>query len=131
MASKNGLITIYNPSPVPSAEEVQSVVPWHCVDFLVINEDEARALADRFCEPAHSDALDALANHLSGAIALVMTKGAGGVEALVSAGRERFQRVHAPAGTPVGRIIDTTGAGDTFTVGIFKRYPDHVIVTIF
>ena len=97
------------------------MIPWQSVDWLVLNEAEARSLADAFGEPKHRDSLDALAQFLPDATALIMTKGADGVEGLISVEHASFQRLASPAGKPMKAITDTTGAGDTFTVSSTLR----------
>jgi len=97
--------------------------PWcaerHCValktfiadhvDILFANEAEASSL----CEASVEDAID----ELIGAVdELVVTRGADG--AFVGAGASRFET----AARPLGRVVDTTGAGDLFAAGyLFGR----------
>jgi sugar/nucleoside kinase (ribokinase family) len=69
------------------------------------NEDEARRLTGAACA---EDAVDALA---AGGRTAVVTRGPAGC----LAGREG-ERVEVPA-VPVARVVDTTGAGDSFAAG--------------
>ena len=75
------------------------------VDLLFANENEAMQLGER------SD-LDAAIEVLAAKIpTLVVTRGAAGASA-VSGGK----RIDIPA-APVGKVVDTTGAGDLFAAG--------------
>lgn len=115
VAKVHDLITVFNPSPVPTGASFY-VVPWTKVDWLIVNEDEARDLANAFAR-TESDALEGLAQALPGATGLIMTKGAQGVEMLLRRKSNSLpQRLSAASGKPVGKIINTTGAGDTFAV---------------
>ncbi|WP_298454885.1 PfkB family carbohydrate kinase [uncultured Cellulomonas sp.] len=74
---------------------------WAAVDVLVVNEHEARDLADGV---PLADALAVLGSRVP---ALVVTLGAAGCTVVVDG-----ERTDVP-GTPVA-AVDTTGAGDTF-----------------
>ena len=120
VAKVHDLVTVFNPSPVPTGAAFY-VIPWQKVDWLIVNEDEARDLAAAF-DSTEADALDGLAVALPEATGIVMTRGAEGVDMLLR--RELSAKPHrlsAPAGKPVSRIINTTGAGDTFAVRRFPR----------
>lgn len=116
-AKEAGLTTIFNPSPIPSKEHTETLIPWHSVDWLIVNEDEATDLAKAFGRSAEKeDALEQLGESLKHATGIVMTKGAAGVEMLLATPESGFIRLESPCGQAVNRIINTTGAGDTFAV---------------
>jgi sugar/nucleoside kinase (ribokinase family) len=75
------------------------------VDILFGNEDEIRHLTG--CDSL-DDCIAALAPKIR---TLVMTRGASG--ALAVEGAERIE----VAAAPVGKVVDTTGAGDLFAAG--------------
>jgi ribokinase len=115
-AKQAKLITIFNPSPIPSKEQVDTLIPWESIDWLLVNEDETVELAKAFGHPAGSDALEQLGNSLPRATGIVMTKGSAGVEMLLAASEGGFIRLESPCGQALQPIINTTGAGDTFAV---------------
>ena len=75
------------------------------IDLLFANEHEAMQLTNA---RDLAEALDVLSARVS---TLVITRGAAGAMAL-----ESGERVEVPA-APVGKVIDTTGAGDLFAAG--------------
>lgn len=84
-AKSQGLITVFNPSPVnPDFADL-----WPLVDIAVVNQHEADLL------------------HPTDVHTRVVTQGASGAELF-----QRGQRIFCPA-TPV-LAVDSTGAGDTF-----------------
>lgn len=113
-AKSAGLTTIFNPSPLPT-QEALSQIPWDCVDWVVVNADEAVELsADLGC--SSGDALTSLSSRLATSSGIVMTRGGNGVAAVVKTADYEWQRFEAPPGRVLTRIVNTTGAGDTFTV---------------
>lgn len=118
-AKHSGLVTIFNPSPIPSKDHVTSLIPWQSIDWLIVNEDEAADLAKAFGRPEASDALAELGELIPRATGIVMTKGAKGVEMLLRSTEDSFMRLESPCGKPVQPIINTTGAGDTFAVSSY------------
>lgn len=114
---QQGLITLFNPSPVPSKSEVQNTIPWDCVDWLLVNIHEAESLAMMLGkDTSYPDVLERLAQALPKTTGIIVTKGAQGVDALLKAENGSHIRLTASAGKARGPIIDTTGAGDTFAV---------------
>ena len=99
-AHERGVKTAVNPSPY--ADAVKDL-PFDCVDYLILNEDEGRRMTGETEETAVLSAL----SRMTGA-AVILTLGERG--ALYSDG---VRTVKAPA-FPVN-AVDTTGAGDTFT----------------
>jgi sugar/nucleoside kinase (ribokinase family) len=75
------------------------------VDVLFANEDEALLLANA------TDLDGALAKLSPLVSTLIVTRGAAG-----ALGIERGNRIEIPA-APVGKVVDTTGAGDLFAAG--------------
>jgi sugar/nucleoside kinase (ribokinase family) len=84
---------------------VLGMVEGGTVDILFGNEDEVRHLTG--CGDL-ADCLERLSPHVA---TLVITRGADGAVAL-----DRGERAEITA-APVGRIVDTTGAGDLFAAG--------------
>jgi sugar/nucleoside kinase (ribokinase family) len=131
-----GLQTIYNPSPIPSDDELRNVVPWGAVDWVVINEGEARDLLSvliaspsaRTTEPPRAESEDLLdtfaslagCHPLGNARGIVVTLGASGVAARIQVGERKWEKVRCGAGH-VTEVKDTTGAGDCFTVMSFPH----------
>ncbi len=80
------------------------------VDLLIVNEHEARTLAPDAPEASDSASFDTLVAHLLERVpGVVVTLGANGAVAT----RRDEEPSHHPA--PHARVVDTTGAGDTFT----------------
>ncbi|KAG8725573.1 hypothetical protein FRC09_008430 [Ceratobasidium sp. 395] len=130
-AHRQGVLSIFNPSPMLLPEELRSF-PWGELSVLVVNEGEASTLLDALGErtklPAFGGTaiLDALASlpALSGISGIVVTLGGNGAVASFSApgGRETFELPAAKV-----KVTDTTGAGDTFLgylCGSLMRIPD-------
>lgn len=116
-AKQAGMVTIFNPSPIPSKDHVDTLIPWQSIDWLIVNEDEAADLAKAFGHENTKDALEQLGKSLSRATGIVMTKGAAGVEMLLASSLgDNFIRLESPCGQAINPIINTTGAGDTFAV---------------
>ena len=107
-ARRAGLLTLFNPSPIPTAEQLASF-PLDCVDWLVVNEDEAAALAKALGVGELRDA-----SELAQCAGIVVTRGRRGAYVVLPgrAGQAPID-VHAPS---VDSVVDTTGAGDAFTV---------------
>lgn len=130
VAKAHDLITVFNPSPVPTGAAFYAI-PWNKIDWLIVNEDEARELARAF-DRSEEDALQGLAQAVPSATGLVMTKGAAGVDMQMR--REAngpTKRLSAPSGKPVGKIINTTGAGDTFAVRTLHTTTDHLTNSVY
>jgi ribokinase len=98
-AKARGAVTILNAAPDPerTAELLDKV------DYLIVNEVEAAALLGR--KGAFADVTETLARE-TGTI-VVLTAGADGAY-----GYQNGSPLHVPA--PVVKVVDTTGAGDTF-----------------
>lgn len=99
LARRLSLRTVFNPSPVkPAFSQL-----WPLVDLLVVNRGEASYFTAPQLPPveAASELLRA------GASAVVVTLGADGVYFATA-----DQQLHVT--TPPCKVVDTTGAGDTF-----------------
>jgi sugar/nucleoside kinase (ribokinase family) len=89
-------------------EGVMSMIDAGTADILFGNEDEVRHLTG-------CSALDQCIAALSAKVpTLVITRGAAGALAV-----ERGAMVEVPA-APVGKVVDTTGAGDLFAAGFLS-----------
>lgn len=100
-AAKKGMYTIYNPSPVTS--EIFGM-PYELVDLLIVNEDEAAALAGG-CYPPEE-----MLSHLHQICpnTVILTLGQRGSYAVLQDGATFHQEIFRV------NAVDTTGAGDTF-----------------
>ncbi|BGP20238.1 hypothetical protein JCM10213_008947 [Rhodosporidiobolus nylandii] len=119
-AKRAGLTTIFNPSPMLTAAELEAF-DWDSLDWLLINEGEAEDLLLAL-SPAKQEAVEGKPRpeellrrlretRLAGLQGLLMTRGAEGVSASLKSG----ELVSVGAGKVVGKVVDTTGAGDCFT----------------
>ncbi|POY75441.1 hypothetical protein BMF94_1513 [Rhodotorula taiwanensis] len=109
-----GLATFFNPSPMPTQDQLRAF-DWTHLDYLLINEGEGQDLLVAYgAEPAPGqpeETLLRLRTVLASSTTIVMTLGANGV----MAGLENGDVISAPAGRVQGKVVDTTGAGDCFT----------------
>lgn len=114
-ASSEGVQIIYNPSPMPTKEQL-STFPWSKVDWLLTNEGEARELLGSTGQTQGEHYIKDLKRKLSTDEGkgpnIVVTKGENGMAVLFNG-----ELVSCAAGEVVGGVKDTTGAGDCFTVG--------------
>jgi ribokinase len=114
-----GVTTLFSPTPMLSIEQSQSF-PWDAIDYLLVNEEEAKSLIAQLSPNLASSSLGlssvlAQVLHTCGAegITVIVTKGSKGaelagvrfgVEECLSVGVEGFKV----------NVVDTTGAGDCF-----------------
>lgn len=110
-AHEAGVTTLLNPAPAQQLPDEA----WKWVDVLTPNASEARTLLGLNPDDPVSgeELIDRLREVYTGAV--VMTLGSQG--ALVDDGQRRF---HVPP-VEVDRVVDTTGAGDTFTGALAHR----------
>jgi ribokinase len=117
-ARRAGLLTVLNPAPAPTADELRPLLPW--VDVLTPNSREAASLTG---QPIHDESsAGAAAEQLllwmqevaaetrsGGRIgpAVALTRGTDGVLLLSGVGRQSIPAHRVPA-------VDATGAGDAF-----------------
>ncbi|WFD31918.1 ribokinase [Malassezia sp. CBS 17886] len=122
------ICTIFNPSPMLGKDELRAF-PWTGVDVLVVNEGEAHDLVvalhgEAADQPSPAHTLAGLSS-LSNTPWLVMTRGGRGVLAGVLLEGTRTW-LDLPASAPRA-VVNTTGAGDTFTgylvAGLMKEEP--------
>ncbi|KAI0251866.1 Ribokinase-like protein [Lactifluus subvellereus] len=132
-AHTQGIVTIFNPSPLPTDTQLHTF-PWVALSWLIVNEGEAETLlrvmgwnprnhgieeeyhtnwpADDNLRVAFST-LSKLSRCEAFALkGVVCTLGAKGVLASMCGLREIL---YVPAATLQGNVRDTTGAGDCFT----------------
>lgn len=104
---------MFNPSPMLSDEEIRAF-EWDKVDWLLVNEGEGDALLSVLGVEGEGEVLERLKSvpKLAGC-GIILTLGSEGVAA--SWGGEVLS---CPAGQVCGGVVDTTGAGDCFTVRI-------------
>ena len=136
-AQELGIVTIMNPSPLPTAEQTRRF-PWEKLSWLVVNEGEARDLLTSVGEPHSADTIElvvppgwsselhtdilsahAIGSKLSGhpkfkGVNIICTLGSAGLIAFVCSDQDTEAR-YLPAEKLNGPVVDTTGAGDCFT----------------
>ncbi|KAH0578309.1 hypothetical protein H2248_003933 [Termitomyces sp. 'cryptogamus'] len=122
-------ITVYNPSPMPSSQEINEF-PWDKVDWLIVNEGEAEDLykvlsrhGSSFGESPSEILLLLSTQPALATTNIICTLGKDGVVAFIPAFHRQKQEhnhntpnfIRLPAAVLQGTIRDTTGAGDCFT----------------
>ncbi|EMD36852.1 hypothetical protein CERSUDRAFT_83888 [Gelatoporia subvermispora B] len=137
-AHGSGVVTIFNPSPMLSDEQI-SVFPWEKLTWLVVNAGEADHLHGKLSVisaepgievmqkqptapvPSTTDQalhlLHLLQRQLPSTVNIVCTLGPSGVIALLPGvpAPEAAEPLCIPAAKLRGPVKDTTGAGDCFT----------------
>ena len=104
---EKGMTVVLNPSPMNDA---LLACPLECVDWFVMNEDEGMRLTGK---ESSTDILDSVEKNYPGT-SVVLTLGSEGAVAMHRA--ERYTQ-----GAYKTNVVDTTGAGDTFT-GYFLAF---------
>lgn len=107
IARAAGVTTILNPAPAASLDDGLLAL----CDYLTPNESEAAALTGLPVTDLDSAARAARALLARGVGAVVVTLGENGALYV-----DRDRQVHVPA-LAVGRVVETTGAGDAFNGG--------------
>ncbi|KAA1474541.1 Ribokinase-like protein [Dentipellis sp. KUC8613] len=118
-AHKQGTVTVFNPSPMPSDAQLHGF-PWASLSWLLVNEVEIADLLNALEGQHVADIQDPLSNirrlsahpRFSPAVNVVCTLGAAGVLMHVPSIPEPIK---VPAAKLQGTVRDTTGAGDCFT----------------
>jgi ribokinase len=131
-AHARGIVTIFNPSPVPADAQLHAF-PWAALSWLIANEGEAESLlrvfggnpGDQVKKEYPVDwpddnnlrlAFSTLTNLRHGerfaSTSVVCTLGAAGVLASICGLKDIL---YFPAAVLEGDVRDTTGAGDCFT----------------
>lgn len=105
---------ILNPSPMFSKARITEF-PWKRVRWLIVNEGEARQLVEALSDDGISEEVGVIeqlwnTGRFHEKSGLIMTKGAEGVEFVY------LRTIGSVASSPVEKVVDTTGAGDCFTV---------------
>lgn len=112
VAKDNGALVVFNPSPVPktSGPFGQSDKAWRSVDIIVLNEIEIAQITG--VEDGNvEEAIQHMRKRCGNTARVVVTLGAKGV--IISECTEDDVKL-IPA-VFVEHVVDTTGAGDTFT----------------
>lgn len=121
-ANQQGALTIWNPSPLPTADELKSW-KWNELDVLIVNQGEGLDLIASLTgeqRDANEDAeatmerLASIPQLGDGLTWIVMTRGAKGVLASVLLDGKQERKVYSLSATKPKGVKDTTGAGDTF-----------------
>jgi ribokinase len=103
-AKRQGMTICYNPSPWDADIEK---LPLELADLFIVNEIEGPALAGLLREAPPGETLDRLINRFPGK-EIILTAGKGGAYYGSGKKRAKGEIVDLP-------VVDTTGAGDTFT----------------
>ncbi|KZT26111.1 Ribokinase-like protein [Neolentinus lepideus HHB14362 ss-1] len=132
LAHSEGILAIFNPSPMPTTDELRTF-PWDQVSWLLVNEGEATDLLKTLGAPnvtpfeapenglpktpsllTSYSAIARLSRHssFSQSVNIICTLGSAGVLALLPS---LSQPIYVPAAKLLGQVTDTTGAGDCFT----------------
>lgn len=107
-ARASGKITVCNPAP--AVDIPGDILP--CVDYLIPNESEARAIAEHKGWSTNSLELISEALLRLGAGSVIITLGSDGVRYVSQNEAGTLESL------PATRVVDTTGAGDSF-IGAF------------
>lgn len=134
-----GIITIMNPSPLPTAEQTREF-PWEKLNWLIVNEGEARDLLTSVGNAHAVEAIELVlppegtpkdqtvvrSAHTVGSklashptfkkVNIICTLGSVGLVAFVSLAQDSEKKaLYLPSAKLDGPVVDTTGAGDCFT----------------
>ena len=148
-----GIVTIMNPSPLPTAEQTRKF-PWEKLTWLIVNEGEARDLVASVGNPQTVDMVELVlpsegapgdetairSAHAVGSklinhptfkdVNVICTLGSVGLVAFASLARDGGKKAfYLPSAKLDGPVVDTTGAGDCFTgyfvSGLMGMKQDH------
>jgi len=133
-----GIVTIMNPSPLPTTEQTREF-PWGKLTWLIVNEGEAGDLLTSVGEPRTTGAMELVlpdgttgdqtairsAHAIGSKLAshptfkgtnIICTLGSVGLVAFVSLAQGTGKSaLYIPTAKLDGPVVDTTGAGDCFT----------------
>jgi ribokinase len=132
-AHAQGIVTIFNPSPLPTDTQLHDF-PWVALSWLIVNEGEAETLLriigrslwnddveeENYADWPRDNNMRVAFSTLSklsrckalSSTGIVCTLGAKGV---VASRHNPREILYVPAATLQGSVRDTTGAGDCFT----------------
>ncbi|WFD28229.1 ribokinase [Malassezia nana] len=113
--TRSHVATVFNPSPMLTTPQLQAF-PWDSIDVLIVNEGEATDMHEaRTGQAPGAHPAQALAQvpAFSSIAWIIVTRGSHGSSAGVLIGGERVWVDVAAAATK--HVVNTTGAGDTFT----------------
>lgn len=115
VAHEMSVCTVYNPSPIYDIDRKY----YQYVDYLAVNETEARIIAKTPEIESTEDAYKAIDKLLELGVkkAVIVTLGAKGA---VFSSADKSDRGFCPS-TNVGKVVDTTGAGDTFLAATITK----------
>ncbi|KAG0196581.1 hypothetical protein BGX33_001496, partial [Mortierella sp. NVP41] len=125
-AKERGMTICFNPSPMTA--ELPKQYPLHLVDYLLINEIEAQGLyshltapksdADSFTSSSHitaSESFPVLEKAYEQISGIIITLGGDGLVARFRTNEEDVKMKELQMGIVKGNVVNTTGAGDTFS----------------
>ncbi|KAG0374850.1 hypothetical protein BGX24_009847 [Mortierella sp. AD032] len=125
-AKERGMTICFNPSPMTA--ELPKQYPLHLVDYLLINEIEAQGLysyltapksdADSFTSSSHitaSESFPVLEKAYEQISGIIITLGGDGLVARFRINEEDVNMKEFRMGIVKGNVVNTTGAGDTFS----------------
>ncbi|KAG0346432.1 hypothetical protein BG004_001746 [Podila humilis] len=125
-AKEKGLTICFNPSPMTA--ELPKEYPLHLVDYLLINEIEAQGLysylkanksdADSVSSSSHitaSESFPVLEKAYQQVSGIIITLGGDGLVARFRIHEDDVELKEFRMGIVKGNVVNTTGAGDTFT----------------
>ncbi|KAF9581156.1 hypothetical protein BGW38_001937, partial [Lunasporangiospora selenospora] len=123
-AKGRGMTICFNPSPM--TPDLPREFPMHLVDYLLINEIEAQGLYSYLTKGNHGS--DLSSSHVTAAesfpvleseynqiCGIIITLGGDGLVARFRLNEEDVKMKEFRLGVVKGQVVNTTGAGDTFT----------------
>ncbi|KAF9120112.1 hypothetical protein BGX30_003357 [Mortierella sp. GBA39] len=125
-AKERGMTICFNPSPM--TPDLPKQYPLHLVDYLLINEIEAQGLysyltspksdADSVTSSSHitaSESFPVLEKEYEQISGIIITLGGDGLVARFRINEEDEKMKEFQMGIVKGNVVNTTGAGDTFS----------------
>ncbi|KAK3822208.1 MAG: Ribokinase [Linnemannia elongata] len=125
-AKERGMTICFNPSPMTS--ELPKQYPLHLVDYLLINEIEAQGLYSYLTSPKSDTDSVTSSSHITASESfpvlekayeqisgIIITLGGDGLVARFRINEEDEKMKEFRMGIVKGNVVNTTGAGDTFS----------------
>ncbi|KAF9988814.1 hypothetical protein BGZ75_008440 [Mortierella antarctica] len=125
-AKERGMTICFNPSPMTA--ELPKEYPLHLVDYLLINEIEAQGLYSFLTAPKSDSESISSASHITASESfpvlekayerisgIIITLGGDGLVARFRINAEDTNMKEFRMGIVKGEVVNTTGAGDTFS----------------